>query len=250
MKEFCGHNQLFRLSKLLCLALLLFAFSTANAAPTVTHHGTDLSVSLSFISTQSTAIDSINTIARPTRAELANLGKELLQPPARSASLPNAPGNSIRLLPDGPTAALILLAGFLCVSLHRDRRVWLMALMGLLWICQAGIQILPRLGQHISHNSHTKHQTHARLTHPAYLGRFHRSRSDIEGTQYIGLLHHLGGIPDAKSIINLRISQPAVIFNSNLTLQLRCLASKVEQFVYFSPAFIFGTIPRGPPILA
>ena len=246
--DLCKPNLFFCLSKLWCAAFLLCAVSVANASPTITRHGIDLSVNTSLVNTRTVTVNSINTIAKPAHVKLADLGKEILSPPAASAGRPNVGSNSVRLLPDAPAAILILLAGFLCVSLHRDRRVWLIALMGLLWICQAGIQTLPRLGHYLSHKSHTKHQIGAPLAYQSCLGRVCRSRSDIEGTRYIGLLHHLGGIPDTKSTINLSISQSAVIFNSNFTLQFRCLASKAEQFSCFSPASIFETIPRGPPV--
>jgi hypothetical protein len=29
----------------------------------------------------------------------------------------------------------------------------------------------------------------------------------------------------------------------------KCLASRAEQFICFSPAFIFSNLPRGPPKL-
>ena len=243
-----GRNYLFLgLGKLLCLACILVAASVANASPTITPQGTDLPVSSSPISPPTETAESINTIVNPARSELADLGKEILSPLA-SAGRPNVGSNSARLLPDAPAAALMLLTGFLCVSLYRDRRAWLIGLMGLLGICQAGIQTLPRLTHHFSYNSYTKQHTGAQLAYPSYLGRFHRSRSDIEGSRYIGLLHHLVGIPDAKSAANSYTSQPAVIRNNSVTLNFRCLASKVEQFRCFSSASIFETIPRGPPV--
>lgn len=243
--DLCKHNLFFCFGKLLCLAFLLCAVSAANASPTITRHGIDLSVNSSFVSNRTATAGSINTIAKPAHAKLADLGKQILQPPERPAGLLNVRSNSVRLLHRN----ILLLAGFLCVSLHRDRRVWLIALMGLLWICQAGIQTFPRLGHHFSHNSSTKQNIGSPLTYHAYLGRFYRSRSDIEGTRYIGLLRHVGGIPDAKSAIYSCISQPVVVFSNSFTLlQLRCLASKAEQFSCFSPAFIFQNLSRGPPL--
>lgn len=244
------HNKLFCLSKVLCLTFLLFAISTANASPTVTHHGTVLSASLSLTNNRTTTSGSINTVVKPVRAELANLAKEFLQPPEGSAGLLDLRSNAVRPLPAVPATILMLLTGFLCVSLYRDRKVWLTALAGLLWVSQAGIQTLPRLAHHFSHKDYTKQQIRAQLTYPSYLGSFQRSRSDIEGTRYIGLLHHLGGIPDDKSTVNLHTIQLAIIFKNSLTLQFHCLALKAKQFICFSPAFIFETIPRGPPLLS
>ena len=254
-------NNLFRLSTLLCLAFLLFAVSTANASPTVTRHGADLSASLSLTNTRTTTSGSINTIVKPIRAELANLAKEFLQPPESSAGLLNVRSNSARSLPAVPATVLMLLTGFLCVSLYRDRKIWLMALMGLLWVGQAGIQTLPQLAYRLRHKNHTKQQIRAELTYPHYLENSRRLRSDVEGTRYIGLLHHLGGIPDDKSTYtnnkvftyshkHTSTFHPAIIFKDRLTLQFHCLAYKAKQFICFSPAFIFNTIPRGPPLLS
>ena len=175
----------------------------------------------------------------------------------------------------------MVLTGFLCVSLVKDRRVWLAALAGLLWVGQAGIHALPQLALRLSYRIHSKQQFDAELTCPYYLENSNRLRSDIEGTQYIGLLHHLAGIPDSP----MSFRQPHLSFlrkqeSRKLTTQLcyrlnpskntnsfqsqlaflseqysldslfKCLASKTEQFICFSPAFIFELIPRGPPLLA
>lgn len=244
------HNLFFHLGKLVCLAFMVVAASVASASPTITRHGTDLSVSSPPATIRTATVDSISTIVNPAHAELADIGKEILSPLAASAGLPNVGSNSVRLLPGAPAAVLMLLAGFLCVSLYRDRRVWLFGLMGLFGICQAGIQTLPRLAHHCSHNSHTKQRIGAQLTCSSHLGRFRRSRSDIEGTRYTGLLRHLGGIPDSKRTIHSYTSQPALICDNSFTLNFRCLASEAEQFSCFSPASIFETIPRGPPALA
>lgn len=244
------HNKLFRISGQLCLAVLLFAVSAVNASPTVTRHSADMSASLSLASTRTTTSGSINTVTRPINVKLADLGKEFMRPPTISVGLRNAPGNSVRLLPAVPATVLMLLTGFLCVSLYRDRKVWLTALAGLLWISQAGIQTFPQLVHHFSHKYHTKQQICAELIHSHYIGNSHRLRSDVEGTRYVGLLRHLSGIPDNKNTANLHTFQPAVIFNNSLTLQFHCPASKAEQFVCFSPAFIFAHLARGPPLLS
>jgi hypothetical protein len=195
-------------------------------------------------------------VVGPIDAKLANLGREFLQPPPSFAGLSDTQGNYVKPLPAVPTAVLMVLSGFLCVSLVRDRRVWLAALAGLLWAGQIGIQALPQLALRLSHGNLNKQQLCAALSYPSYLENSHRLRSDIEGTQYIGLLHHLAGIPEAKSCYlhkdtHTYTSQPAVIIaQTGLNPLLVCLASRAEQFISFSPAFIFDTIPRGPPILA
>ncbi|MHA2428167.1 MAG: hypothetical protein ACXADB_09105, partial [Candidatus Hermodarchaeia archaeon] len=90
----------------------------------------------------------------------------------------------------------------------------------------------------------------------------HRLRSELEGTGYTALLHHLSGIPDSSTSFlqklqagqvkkKVGVSQFAVIRAlSSSTLKIDCFAVTAEQYPCFSPAFIFQSIPRGPPLLA
>jgi len=220
-------------------------------------------------------------ISEYTDSHLAGLAAEFLKPPAAFTG-PPAPPIHIKSLPAVPGALFMVLTGFLCVSLVKDRRVWLAALAGLLWLGQAGIQAVPQLALRLSHRNHTEQQFSAELTYPYYLENSNRLRSDIEGTQYIGLLHHLAGIPDSTmlllqrrllllqsrlSFVKPRLSflrrqessqtedefgtpQSAITrFSSCPIPLLKCLASRAEQFIRFSPAFIFDNLARGPPKL-
>lgn len=244
-----GRNKFFQLYALLCIVFLLFVTSAANASPTVTHSVTDLSANLSNTDTQTTISGAINNAAKPVNAELAHLGKEFLQPPASFVGLSNSQSNIVKPLPAVPAAVLMLLVGFLCVSLYRDRKVWLAALAALLWAGQAGFHAVPQLAYHLCHKTHNSQYLSVKLAQFCLPENSTRLRSDIDGTQYIGLLHHLGGIPDDKSAINSHTSQPAIIFNNSLTLHFHCLAFEAKPFIYFSPAFIFVNLPRGPPFL-
>ncbi len=245
------YDKFFQISKLLCLTTLLFAVATANASPTRMHCGAGLPASLSLRNTGIATSSPINNILKPASAELASLGREFSQPPETSAGSLGLGGNGVRPLPAVPATVLMLLSGFLCVSLYRDRKIWLMGLMGILWASQAGIQTIPRLAHHFSHKNHSKQQIHAKLAYPYWLENFRRMRSDIEGTRYICLLHHLGGIPDNKSTVNLYISQSAIIFEQDNPAPLFvCPACTARQFSCFSPAFIFNNLARGPPVLS
>ena len=261
------------------IVLLLLTVAGANASPTATTDNT-------FVPTVQTASDTPAVIAPakevvgPIDARLANLGAEFLQPPSSSVVLGNAQSNYVKLLPAVPSALLMVLSGFLCISLVKDRKLWLAALAGLLWAGQVGIQALPQLALRLSRRNHSQQQFSAELTYPYYLENSNRLRSDIEGTRYIGLLHHLAGIPDRPTLFLqprlsflrkqesrkatqqlYRWSNPSKNTNSfqsqlaflseqySLNSLLACLASRTEQFISFSPAFIFENLPRGPPIL-
>jgi len=184
-------------------------------------------------------------------SHLANIGAELLKPPA---DFTQSPLTGARSLPAVPAALFMALTGFLCVSLVKDRRFWLAALAGLLWTGQAGIAALPQLATQLSSKKHIQRKSPVSTVCLHQLENSGRLRSDIEGTEYIGLLHHLAGIPDAKSRYlhkDTYTFQPAIILaRYGLNPLLTCLAAKAEQPVCFSPAFIFAQLPRGPPLPA
>ncbi len=211
-------------------------------------------------------------------SHLAAIGIEILKPPAEFFTY--SPHSGAKTLPPVPAALFMVLTGFLCVSLVKDRRVWLAALAGLLWVGQAGIQVIPQIAVYISSQKHVQQESSANADCLHRLEDSRRLRSDIEGTQYIGLLHHLAGIPGSTitSLLSLpafphllsdqidnlssplkkptslqtynkfRLSQFAITpFSSLLIHATNCLAPRAEQYICFSPAFIFQQLPRGPP---
>ena len=251
-------------SKWFVILLPLLIVTAASAAPTVSNYSSSLVVSA--VSPASDVrvftVPEVPQIAEPSDSHLARVAAEFLKPPPAFTGSPALPVGA-KTLPAVPGALLMGLTGFLCVSLVKDRRFWLAALAGLLWLGQAGIQAVPQLTIRFSHRNHTARQLDTELTYPYYLENY-RLRSDIEGTQYIGLLHHLEGIPQSTmSFLSLRkressqtedefrTPQFAIIGRvSHIIPATNCLAAKVEQFIYFSPAFIFQQLPRGPPKLA
>jgi len=237
-------------SKWLVVLLSFFVLTAASATPTVSNRNSNLVVSA--VSPGSDAqipvVADVTCTIESGNSHLAEVAAEFLKPPAAFTGSP-APPVGAKSLPAVPGALLMALTGFLCVSLVKDRKVWLAALAGLLWLGQAGIQAVPQLALRLSHRNHTEQQFSTELTYPYYLENSNRLRSDIEGTQYIGLLHHLAGIPlDTNSFP----SSPSAIISQRYSLNslLNCLTLRVEQFICFSPAFIFESLPRGPPKLA
>ncbi len=248
---FCSKNQL------LGLLLLLLVFSGANASSTLSSHGI-------FDCFQTTSKDSHIPITLDVTCNieagsslLSEAAAEFLKPPHTFQSSPDTVVGA-KSLPAVPGALLMGLTGFLCVSLVKDRRFWLAAFTGLLWAGQTGIQALPHLAVHFSNRSHIGQQFDAELTYQYNLGNA-RLRSDVEGTRYIGLLHHLAGIPDrtmssflqrsSQTEDEFRAPQFAILGLSscNNIPATKCLAAKVEQIIFFSPAFIFDNLARGPP---
>ena len=226
----------------LLLFLSLLVASASIAAPTVSDYNRDVAAPTLSLSADidSTQTYEINQIGEPTNSHLASVAAEFLKPPVDSKS-PASPSQP-KPLPPVPGAIFLGLAGFLCVSLVRDRRVWLTALAGLLWLGQTGFAALPQLASHLRNKKQIQQQSPASLTYVSELEGSFRLRSDLEGTQYIGVLRHLAGIPNPEKIL------AAIIFESyNFNLLLKCSAVRTEQIVSFSPAFIFARRPRGPP---
>lgn len=213
---------------------------------------------LSSTSSTCTSADATDNIDI-AESRLAGLGSDFLKPPV---DFTGAAQSTVQVqpLPAVPGALLLALTGFLCVSLVKDRRFWFTALAGLLWVGQAGIQSVPNLALRLGHRIHNHHRVSADLVYP-YLLENSRLRSDIEGTQYIGLLRHLAGIPHKKISFlqkqrphqaedEVRVPQHAVIsISPRLIFVIDCLTFRIMQFVCFSPAFIFENLPRPPPII-
>ena len=235
-------------SSSLIILLSMLMLSVASAAPTVSNYSGNVVVS-AVSPTSDADIPIVADVTNTTESDnphLAAAAAEFLKPPPAFTNS-QAPPVGAKSLPAVPGALLMVLTGFLCVSLVKDRKVWLAALAGLLWLGQAGIQAVPQLAQRLSHRNHIEQQFSAELTYPNNLENSNRLRSDIEGTKYIGLLHHLAGIPQGTlSLQNLSAIIPE---QYSLNSLLNCLTLKVEQFTYFSPAFIFDNLPRGPPEL-
>ena len=179
---------------MLIILLLLITAAATKAGPTMSN--CNESFLAGAVSPTSEAhisfVRKTSPIIEPSNALLANIGVELLKPPA---DLRNSAPVGAKILPPIPAALFMVLTGFLCVSLVKDRRLWLAALSSLLWAGQAGFHVIPQLAAHMSSQKHIQRKT---TDNTACLYRFEdccRLRSDIEGTQYIGLLHHLAAIP-------------------------------------------------------
>jgi hypothetical protein len=201
---------------------------------------------------------------------LNEIGAEFLKPPIgfTNSTTSSQAGVNVKSLPAIPAAFLMVLAGFLCVSWVKDRKVWMAAVASLLYLGLAGFnavpQLLPRLHtiRHIKQSSSSKAAAYIRELENSF-----RWRCDVEGTRYIGLLHHLMGIPDGESAaanqrgrlvvhghackarVGLRgeYALAAVQNSYHLEFSPACPAAKAERRVCFSQTFAYIYLPHGPP---
>jgi hypothetical protein len=190
------------------MVILLFLVpALADAAPTMSGLGRDLIMGALSVDSDSRAyyspeIDQITGLYNP---RLAAIAAEFNKPPVSFTGAPPT-ANTIKSLPGVPGTFLMVFVGFLCVSLVKDRRIWLATLAGLLWAGQAGFAALPQLTSQLAGKRQSEQQYSpdvARLCEPEHPCRL---RSDIEGTSYISLLRHLAGIPGVAVSLLPRIA--------------------------------------------
>jgi hypothetical protein len=227
--------------------VLLVVAATVEAAPSI--GGSDAKVIALTVSpssyTEISTIDKAEPFISSNNYALAHIAADLLKPPAELTSRTALP-SEIKPLPAVPAALFMALTGFLCVTLVRDRKVWLAVLTTILWASQVGITALPqKCGVCIAHH------INKRWTIPIlpYLGKqASRLLSEFKGTEYIGLLRYLEGIPAAQNMA--QAPQFAIASQLHYTIPANtCLAKIVRPWrICFLPAFIVDSIPRGPPI--
>ena len=242
-------------NKGLSVLLLWLLVTTANASPTIgKQNGTFVAPALSPASNArfTIGVDVADTIASDN-SRLALLAGELLSPPD-----PYIDSSTPKSLPPVPGALLMVVTGFLCVSLVKDHKLWLTAVAGLFWVGQSGFHAVPHLAMRLGHRMHNHRQFAAELMYPYYLQNA-RLRCDMEGSSYIGLLRYLEGIPGGKISLlqkkysrhadnEVRAHQPALIeISSRIITALNCLTVKIRPFTCFSQASIFQNLPRAPP---
>ncbi len=208
---------------------------------------------------------------------LAGIGAELLKPPTRSAGSTVSAISGVKVLPAVPGAILMVAAGFLCVSFIRDRKMWLAAATCLITLGQTGLAILPHLAARLRSKDQVQGDSPPQAARIYRLDGIDRVRSDVEGSQYIGLLHHLAGIPlntggaltdlharqsiEARDLFDLpedtvclrkvrrrQQSISAIITSSQRLIQPAIRPGNSEKHACFYPAFIFSSMARGPPL--
>jgi hypothetical protein len=247
--------------KTFAAVVMLFAASAVSASPTVISDSPALTTSLS--AERATGVVTYNLGPGVVCDQMSELGRAFLQPPSSDGR-----STAERCLPPVPSAIAMVLTGFMCISLIRDRRAWVAVLTGLLWVGQTGINALPELTSRLSRKVHTCQPVDATLAEPYLLGGCYYPDSYNSQTRYIGLLHHLAGIPrDISTFTNncttltrhfssvagkdTRVLHHAILKAQLALIKLSdCLVSGTRQFVCFTPAFIVCQLPRGPPLSA
>jgi hypothetical protein len=276
-------KMFFRNSAFLGLFVLLLTVARSVAAPTINNsYPVNSDCAALVVPIADAQISHAAKIAPPSEFgdyyAIISAANDFLKPPTNFPVYKPLSGEQARSLPVVPQTLPLVLAGFLCVSLANNRRGWRAVFSGLLLVGLMGVQLVPQVALRLSHI--TKGRPRLSVQSPCRLFS-HQDFSGIpqsrrEGTQYIGLLRCLAGIPDSLGISkNTQISQLQVAGDS-VSLwgkALPCspaykshtadclisaqgianslfdrLALEVRLYAYFSPAFAFSNLARGPPI--
>lgn len=267
----------FRSGRILCAVIMALAASAAYAHPTVLHQCAASGRHFCTEAGPAATDQGTNGIASTGETPLLDIGRELMKPPTSLVGSGDYHMNSARSLPGVPGTLFMVLAGFISVSMFKDRRVWLAGMAGLLWLGQAPLEALPQLAWRLRRTRQIKELSPTKT--PSYgFEPSRRRRSEIEGTKYIGLLRHLAGIPGratpsvSPSILRwslgrldsvsrhkegafaqkngcFSVSQPAIIglFLHSVPPDNCPARARGGQPVCFSPAFIFNVLARAPP---
>ena len=222
--------------------IVLCAVMPATARPTWS------SEELFYSSSSAVAVDNeqcspayyLSSANNPEISRLAILYPATMDVPASEPTSVSA-----MLLPATPASGLLTLVGFICVSLIRNRRIWLAGFAGLSLVGQTRTQAV------VSSSRNDDSQARGNLfgsypkglTLPNTAGVFAFSQKDIPRVNFTHTAFRTAAGSDChcsySAVLNL-VLRP----DSNGL----CLVSGTRQFVCFSPALIFCRRPRGPPI--
>jgi len=128
------------------LLLLFILPAAAECAPTLVDWGSAAVVG----SAARTRVESIKfrlgtvSMAGGNYSPLAAVAAEFHKPPVRYPGV-SSPAIVTKSLPAVPGALLMVVVGFVCVSVVRDCRAWLAVATCLLWAGQSGFSLLPRV---------------------------------------------------------------------------------------------------------
>jgi hypothetical protein len=187
--------------------VMLTAVAAVSASPTVFSGCPSHPVSVKIDNTSNDS--ACNLYSGVVDNRIAELAGGFLQPPASSDAgrerQSNNNGTSSAgniFLPAVPPALFMVLTGFFCVSMVRDRRTWIAIFAGLLWLGQAGFNALPELTSRLSRKIHNSLPVEPKLLAVSPLGGVYYPESYNEQTRYTGLLHHLEGIPCRRNVLS------------------------------------------------
>lgn len=256
--------------------LLIAGLSDVASAVITVDDGFCASYESSAVVAQSAVLIAPVSASGTYSASLAEIGAELIKAPTAEAAAANlmiVVGDSAnyKVMPAAPAAFLLVLTGFLCVSLVKDRKTWLAACVGLVCLGQLSVSVLPKLAGNLRNAFKAGSAGYVASQRIDVHDSHFRVRSEVEGTGYIGLLRKLSGILDGShdSSFNTRFTTGNVCdfvisTQQNLNYKVSTFAAHISglfdfdflspcrvrsagHILVFSPALIISNLPHGPP---
>jgi len=206
-----------KVTLLFVLLLSLAVVTVSNGALTKTCCDSEQNVCAFHPNSKQPCIYKSDQLIQTYDSALTSAATEFLQPTVALIDLPASPFYQ-RSLPEVPKAIFMVLAGFLCVSLVKDRKVWMAALLVFIWIGQTGFAALPQLVLHLYNEKQIDHCFSRNVTY---------------------------SLDSSNCCLQAAILLERFILNP----LLKCLAINAEHYLCFLPAFTFVRLARGPPQL-
>ncbi len=227
-----------------------------------------MSYSKSLAGTNSSQVGFVNNYRGQNSTEemLAVIGREIARPYPISTSLTETRNEGVKSLPGLPAGISLVLTGFFCISLARDRKFWLALAAGVLWAGQVGLEAVPEITKGLSTRIRPDRYF---CTKRVLLSReidSNRLRCDIEGSGFIGLLYHCSGIPENRKTPELTAQHvsrdiPLATDKDHFPVQALLIpqlpkfnsAAKsrvlLKSSIISVPAFLPAMFPRPPPLV-
>ena len=228
-----------RIEKIFLVLLLIAAVSSTCQAVMTVGTGSCADFTQARPSGQTALASNSSEISELFGTCLAELGVKIFNGPfSKDASVAGI-SSDYKAMPSVPAAFLLVIMGFLCISLVRDRKTWLAILVALIGLGQLSISALPKFAHKItdaakSYDSSvlTTASNRMNLTTKKF-----RVRSNVEQTNYIGLLRKLSGIGDDNASYNINIYSHLIDLTNKVALSAENL-SILASLEKLSPSLV------------
>ncbi len=106
-------------------------------------------------------------------------------------------------LPPVPRTLVMVICGFICVSIIKDRKFWFRVLTGIIRTVHSGLSFFPYIASYLISRDHIRGKNEDVYDESCYQENGWYLQKDSKNKRYIGLLRRLAGIPKHINVDNL-----------------------------------------------